>query len=137
MSELKELKDHGLKVTYPRLKILEILENSPVRHLSAEDIHRSLIQNKIEIGLATVYRALTQFEAAGMVTRHHFEEGHSVFELSTESHHDHLVCVRCGKVVEFIDEEIETRQRVVAEDMGFELTDHSLNMYGLCPDCRS
>ena len=116
---------------------MEILESSPVRHLSAEDIHRSLIQKKIEIGLATVYRALTQFEAAGMVIRHHFDEGHSVFELSNESHHDHLVCVRCGKVEEFNDEEIETRQRIVAEDMGFELTDHSLNMYGLCPDCRS
>ena len=137
MSELKDLKDHGLKVTYPRLKIMEILEFSPVRHLSAEDIHRSLIQKNIEIGLATVYRALTQFEAAGMVIRHHFDEGHSVFELSNESHHDHLVCVRCGKVEEFNDEEIETRQRIVAEDMGFELTDHSLNMYGLCPDCRS
>jgi Fur family transcriptional regulator, ferric uptake regulator len=136
MPESKELKDHGLKATFPRLKILEIMESSPVHHLSAEDIYKLLIQSQSEIGLATVYRVLTQFEAAGMVIRHHFEEGHSVFELSSELHHDHLVCVRCGGVEEFQDNEIEVRQKRIAEDMGYELIDHNLNMYGLCPDCQ-
>ena len=132
MRDSKELKDRGLKATAPRLKILELMENSPVRHLSAEDVYRLLINSQFEIGLATVYRVLTQFESAGIVIRHHFEEGRSVFELSSEAHHDHIVCVRCGRVEEFHDDEIEHRQRIVAENMGFELTDHNLNMYGLC-----
>ena len=96
-----------------------------------------LLDNDEEIGLATVYRVLTQFEEAGLVTRHHFEGGHSVFELSPEAHHDHIVCVKCGRVEEFADREIEQRQDAIAESMGFELTDHQLNMYGLCPDCRN
>ena len=137
MSESKELKDHGLKATAPRLKILELMENSLVRHLSAEDVYKLLINSQFEIGLATVYRVLTQFESAGIVIRHNFEEGHSVFELSSDAHHDHIVCVRCGRVEEFHDDEIEHRQRIVAENMGFELTDHNLNMYGLCLSCKS
>ena len=136
MSESKELKDHGLKATAPRLRILELMENSKVRHLSAEDIYKLLINSQFEIGLATVYRVLTQFESAGIVNRHHFEEGHSVFELAGEAHHDHIVCVRCGRVEEFHDYEIENRQRIVAERLGFELTDHNLNMYGLCLSCK-
>ncbi|MFT4820254.1 MAG: Fur family ferric uptake transcriptional regulator [Candidatus Pseudothioglobus sp.] len=135
-TESKELKDAGLKITLPRIKILEILENSLVHHLSAEDVYKNLLQNDEEIGLATVYRVLTQFEDAGLVIRHHFEGGHSVFELSSEDHHDHLVCVKCGRVEEFHDEEIERRQRNIAAERGFELTDHNLNLYGLCPACK-
>ena len=132
----QELRDAGLKITLPRLKILQILEQSDVHHLSAEDVYKQLIQNDEEIGLATVYRVLTQFEEAGLVIRHHFEGGHSVFEMATDEHHDHIVCVKCGAVEEFTDEEIEKRQRAVADRLGFELTDHKLNMYGLCPNCQ-
>lgn len=135
-AESQELKDAGLKITLPRIKILQILESSDVRHVSAEDIYKMLIKGGDEIGLATVYRVLTQFERAGLVARHHFEGGHSVFELMPESHHDHIVCVKCGRVEEFADEEIEFRQKAVAKELGFELTDHNLNMYGLCPDCK-
>lgn len=133
----QELREAGLKITLPRLKILQILESSSVHHLSAEDVYKALIQNDEEIGLATVYRVLTQFEEAGLVIRHHFEGGHSVFELATDDHHDHIVCVKCGHVEEFTDDEIEARQRTIAEKLGFELTDHNLNMYGLCPECRT
>ena len=136
-AESQELKEAGLKITLPRIKILQILESSEVHHVSAEDVYKLLLQNGEEIGLATVYRVLTQFEQAGLVVRHNFEGGHSVFELATEKHHDHIVCVKCGKVEEFSDEEIERRQKLVADRLGFELTDHNLNMYGLCPDCRS
>ena len=135
-AESQELKDAGLKITLPRIKILQMLESSEVHHVSAEDVYKLLLTNGEEIGLATVYRVLTQFEQAGLVVRHNFEGGHSVFELSTEQHHDHIVCVRCGRVEEFSDDEIESRQREVAANLGFELTDHHLNMYGLCPDCR-
>jgi len=134
--ESQELKDAGLKITLPRIKILQILESSKVHHLSAEDVYKLLLQNGDEIGLATVYRVLTQFETAGLVIRHHFEGGHSVFELSTDDHHDHLVCVKCGWVEEFHDEEIERRQRSIAQQKGFELTAHNLNLYGLCPNCK-
>lgn len=134
--ESQELKDAGLKITLPRIKILQILESSDVHHLSAEDVYKQLIQNEEEIGLATVYRVLTQFEEAGLVVRHHFEGGHSVFEIASNQHHDHIVCVKCGRVEEFIDEQIEVRQQVIADRLGFELTDHNLNMYGLCPDCK-
>lgn len=136
-AETQDLKDAGLKITLPRVKILKALENSVIRHVSAEDVYRMLLDNDEEIGLATVYRVLTQFEKAGLVNRHHFEGGHSVFELSPEAHHDHIVCVKCGRVEEFADREIEQRQDAIAESMGFELTDHQLNMYGLCPDCRN
>lgn len=135
-AESQELKDAGLKITHPRVKILQLLESSQVRHVSAEDVYRLLIESGEEIGLATVYRVLTQFEDAGLVARHHFEGGHSVFELAQETHHDHMVCVKCGRVEEFSDEGIEARQEEVAKKLGFELTDHDLNMYGLCPDCR-
>lgn len=136
-AESQELKDAGLKITLPRIKILQILESSEVHHVSAEDVYKLLLVNGEEIGLATVYRVLTQFEQAGLVVRHNFEGGHSVFEMSSEKHHDHIVCVRCGRVEEFNDTEIEKRQVEVAEKLGFELTDHHLNMYGLCPDCRN
>ena len=132
----KELKDAGLKITLPRIKILQVLEQSTVQHVSAEDVYKMLIAADEEIGLATVYRVLTQFEQAGLVARHNFEGGHSVFELSKQDHHDHIVCQKCGKISEFSDEKIESRQREVAESLGYILLDHHLNMYGLCPNCR-
>lgn len=134
--ENQELRDAGLKVTLPRVKILEILESSEHRHMSAEDMYKALLDSGEEIGLATVYRVLTQFEAAGLVTRHHFEGGHSVFEINQGVHHDHIVCVKCGRVDEFVDEEIERRQKHIATTKGYEITDHSLYLYGICPDCR-
>ncbi len=129
MQQRKELRKAGLKVTLPRLKILEILESSKLRHLSAEDIYKSLLQSGEDIGLATVYRVLTQFESAGLVTRHNFEGGHSVFELDDGDHHDHMVCVETGDVIEFVSEEIERLQHEIAEKQGFELIDHSLVLY--------
>lgn len=129
MEQRQELRKAGLKITLPRLKILEILENASNRHLSAEDIYKDLLDSGEEIGLATVYRVLTQFEAAGLVTRHNFEGGHSVFELDDGEHHDHMVCVETGEVIEFTSEEIERLQHEVAEKHGFELLDHSLVLY--------
>lgn len=129
MEQRKELRKAGLKVTLPRLKILEILEDSKLRHMSAEDIYKELIESDEDIGLATVYRVLTQFEAAGLVTRHNFEGGHSVFELDDGEHHDHMVCVDSGEVVEFVSEDIERLQKEIAEKHGFELLDHSLVLY--------
>lgn len=126
----EDIKGAGLKVTQPRVKILDLFNNSPERHLSAEDIYKTLIANGEEIGLATVYRVLTQFEAAGLLNRHHFEGGQAVFELASDEHHDHMVCIRTGKVVEFYDEVIEQRQREIAEKHGFKITDHSLILYG-------
>lgn len=134
--ESSDLKKVGLKVTLPRMKILEFLEASNVRHQSAEEIYRALLDDGEEIGLATVYRVLTQFEAAGLVERHHFESGQAVFELSEKGHHDHIVCVSCGKVEEFYDEVIEDRQKEVAKEKGYEVTDHSLTLYGKCSDCK-
>jgi Fur family ferric uptake transcriptional regulator len=134
--ENTQIKQAGLKVTLPRVKVLDVLECSEKRHLSAEDVYRSLLERGEEIGLATVYRVLTQFEAAGLVCRHHFEGGQSVFELNRGGHHDHLVCVKCGKVVEFVEETIEERQRAIAKEHGFTLEDHSLVIYGICPSCR-
>src|ERR1700691_2062409 len=130
--EGKDLRKAGLKVTLPRLKILEILESSQTRHLSAEDIYRSLLESNEDIGLATVYRVLTQFEAASLVTRHHFEDGMAVFELNHGTHHDHIVCLDCGRVEEFMDSGIEDRQGSVDKKMGFEIRDHSLIIYGHC-----
>lgn len=135
--ESSELRKAGLKVTLPRMKILDILENSSSRHQSAEDVYKALLDTGEDIGLATVYRVLTQFEAAGLVTRHHFEGGHSVFELNEGSHHDHIVCVKCGQVDEFIDETIEKRQQAIAKGLGYELTDHCLYMYGICKKCQT
>ena len=121
MSSAQSLKDIGLKATLPRRKVLELFENSKVRHLSAEDVYRSLIAEGIDIGLATVYRVLTQFEQAGLLSRQHFETGKAVFELNQGGHHDHLVCLQCGRVEEFYDAEIEKRQRAVALERGFDL----------------
>jgi Fur family ferric uptake transcriptional regulator len=134
--ESEDIKRAGLKVTLPRVKILEIMENSNLRHLSAEDVYKQLLEGGEEVGLATVYRVLTQFEGAGLVTRHHFEGGHSVFELEQGKHHDHIVCVKCGKIEEFVDDTIEQRQRDIAEKAGFEITDHCLYIYGICNDCQ-
>lgn len=133
-----ELKNAGLKVTAPRIKILQLLEKyqAEKRHFSAEELYKILLHEDSDIGLATVYRVLTQFEAAGLVTRHHFEGGNSVFELDNGGHHDHLVCVKCGKVDEFHDEMIENRQREIAERFGYELTDHNFYLYGYCKVCR-
>jgi Fur family ferric uptake transcriptional regulator len=132
-----ELKNAGLKVTAPRIKILQLLEkHTDKRHFSAEDVYKILLKEDGDIGLATVYRVLTQFEAAGLVTRHHFEGGNSVFELDNSGHHDHLVCVKCSKVDEFEDEFIEKRQREIADSLGYELTDHNFYLYGYCSVCR-
>jgi Fur family ferric uptake transcriptional regulator len=127
-----ELKKAGLKTTVPRLRILGILEQAKVRHMTAEDVYKELLDAGEDIGLATVYRVLTQFENAGLVIRHNFEGGRSVFELDDEGHHDHMVCMECGRVFEFYDKTIEDRQRKVAENAGFILEDHSLHMYGVC-----
>ena len=130
--ENQDLKRAGLKVTLPRMKILEVLESSDKRHLSAEDIYRILLDADEEIGLATIYRVLTQFEGAGLVLRHHFETGQAVFELERGKHHDHLICVKCGKIVEFVDESIEAKQKEIAKKNGFRISDHSLIIYGIC-----
>jgi len=134
--ESADLRNAGLKVTLPRLKILEMLEHSPTRHMSAEDIYRQFLDGQDDIGLATVYRVLTQFESAGLVRRHHFEGGHAVFELERGNHHDHMVCIKCGLVVEFQDDVIEKRQHEKAKELGFSLREHSLIMYGECKACR-
>ncbi|MCG8375486.1 MAG: ferric iron uptake transcriptional regulator [Chlorobiales bacterium] len=125
----QDLKKFGLKATTPRLKILEVLESSQERHLSAEDIYRRLIDAGEDVGLATVYRVLTQFEDAGLISRHHFESGHSVFELDSGLHHDHMVCLESGQVVEFVSEDIERLQREIADKHGYELVEHSLVLY--------
>lgn len=130
----QELKNAGLKVTLPRVKILEILQNPANQHISAEDVYKILLEQDDEIGLATVYRVLNQFDDAGIVTRHHFEGGKSVFELTGKEHHDHLVCLNCGMVVEFHNQVIEDLQSKVAGDNGIKLTHHSLYLYGECED---
>ena len=132
----QQIKQAGLKVTLPRVKILQLLEASEKRHLSAEDVYKMLLENGEEIGLATVYRVLTQFEGAGLVCRHHFEGGQSVFELNRGEHHDHLVCVKCGTVMEFADDVIEQRQQTIAGQHGFAIEDHALVIYGICAGCR-
>ena len=129
MQQRKDLRQAGLKVTLPRLKILEILEDAKMRHMSAEDVYKHLLEEGEDIGLATVYRVLTQFEAAGLVTRHNFEGGHSIFELDDGEHHDHMVEVETGEVVEFMSSEIERIQHEIADKHGFELLDHSLVLY--------
>jgi Fur family ferric uptake transcriptional regulator len=137
--EGNDLRKAGLKVTLPRLKILDILEGTLTRHMSAEDIYKRLIDSREDIGLATVYRVLTQFEAAGLVTRHHFEDGMAVFELNQGAHHDHIVCLDCGRVEEFVDGGIEELQNAVADRLGFEIRHHALVMYGHCrrADCAN
>ncbi|MCQ9329069.1 ferric iron uptake transcriptional regulator [Pelistega suis] len=135
MSDQSELQSMGLKATYPRLKILDIFRNAETRHLSAEDVYRLLLNENIEIGLATVYRVLTQFEQAGILSRSQFDNGKAIFELDEGDHHDHLVCNACGKVEEFIDETIESRQHEIAEEKGFTLASHAMVLYGICGDC--
>lgn len=132
MSKPNDLKTMGLKATLPRLRILGLFENSTVRHLSAEDVYKALINEGEDIGLATVYRVLTQFEQAGLLERHHFESGKAVFELSSVDHHDHLVCLQCGRVEEFYDAEIEKRQAKIARERGFTIHEHSLSLYADC-----
>ena len=137
MDEPRELKSSGLKVTAPRLKVLDLFHNSETRHLTAEDIYRRLLEEHSDIGLATVYRVLTQFEQAGLLVRHHFEGGKAIYELNEGGHHDHLVCLQCGRVEEFYDAEIERRQQMVSTDKGWILQDHAMSLYGLCADCKS
>jgi Fur family ferric uptake transcriptional regulator len=132
MSNSSDLKSMGLKVTVPRMKILELFEKSEIRHLTAEDVYRLLIAESMDIGLATVYRVLTQFEQAGLLERHHFESGKAVFEINAGKHHDHLVCVNCGRVEEFYDPEIEHRQTTIAEERGFAIQEHTLYLYAEC-----
>jgi Fur family transcriptional regulator, ferric uptake regulator len=137
MSPLDDLKNTGLKATGPRLKILQVFQNTSQRHMTAEDVYRALLQDHSDIGLATVYRVLMQFEQAGILSRSHFESDKAVYELSDGSHHDHLVCLDCGRVEEFYDPEIEKRQAAIAKSKGFEIADHALSLYASCvkKDC--
>lgn len=132
MSQIDELKSNGLKATLPRLKILEIFQRGAMRHMTAEDVFRQLLNENADIGLATVYRVLTQFEQAGILSRNHFESGKAVYELNEGQHHDHMVCLDCGRVEEFYDAEIESRQQAVAKAKGFEIADHALSLYAHC-----
>jgi Fur family ferric uptake transcriptional regulator len=135
-SQTNELKSSGLKATLPRLRILNLFESKTQRHMSADDVYRLLMQDGIDVGLATVYRVLTQFEHAGLLKRHHFEGGKAVFELNQGGHHDHLVCIQCGRVEEFYDADIEKRQEVVARERGFKIHEHSLYLYADCTKAR-
>jgi len=132
MTHVEELKSSGLKATLPRIKILEIFQKTSLRHMTAEDVYKALLAEGADIGLATVYRVLMQFEQAGLLSRSHFESGKSVFELNQGQHHDHLVCLTCGRVEEFYDAQIEQRQRAVAQARGFELHEHALSLYATC-----
>ena len=137
MKNTENLRSTGLKATIPRLKILELFDKSPVRHLTADDVYQMLLSENIDIGLATVYRALTQFEQAGLLDRSHFESGKAVYEKKDGPHHDHLVCIQCGHVEEFYDEEIERRQKKIAKERGFVIHEHALYLYAECtkPNC--
>ena len=137
MGNIDELKNTGLKATLPRLKILEIFQTGTQRHMTAEDVFRVLLNERSDIGLATVYRVLTQFEQAGILERSHFESGKAVYELNEGTHHDHLICTSCGKVEEFYDAEIEKRQQIVAKNKGWIMQDHAMSLYGLCGECAS
>ncbi|MBP6277379.1 MAG: ferric iron uptake transcriptional regulator [Limnohabitans sp.] len=132
MTQIDELKNNGLKATLPRLKILEVFQSGAQRHMTAEDVFRHLLREQADIGLATVYRVLTQFEQAGILSRNHFESGKAVYELNEGQHHDHMVCLDCGRVEEFYDPEIESRQQAVAEAKGFVIADHALSLYAHC-----
>lgn len=136
MTNNHDLKSAGLKATLPRLRIINLFETSTVRHLTAEDVYRLLVNDGLDIGLATVYRVLTQFEQAGLLQRHHFESGKAVFELNEGKHHDHLVCMQCGRVEEFYDAEIEKRQTRIARERGFEISEHALYLYADCTKVR-
>ncbi len=135
MANIDELKSTGLKATLPRLKILEVFQKGELRHMTAEDVFRVLLVERSDIGLATVYRVLTQFEQAGILSRSHFESGKAVYELNEGHHHDHFVCTSCGAVEEFFDPEIEKRQQIVAKDKGWIVHDHAMSLYGLCAKC--
>jgi Fur family ferric uptake transcriptional regulator len=137
MSRAEDIKSSGLKATAPRMKVLEAFQASSQRHMSAEDVYRVLMKEGLDVGLATIYRVLAQFEQAGLVSRNHFESGKAVYELNEGAHHDHLVCLDCGRVEEFVDAQIEARQRAVAQAKGFELAEHALSLYGHCTrkDC--
>ena len=135
MKNIDELKSTGLKATLPRLKILEIFQTSAVRHMTAEDVFRVLMQERSDIGLATVYRVLTQFEQAGLLIRSNFESGKAIYELDEGQHHDHFVCTMCAKVEEFFDPEIEKRQQIIAKTKGWVVHDHAMALYGHCADC--
>ena len=137
MANIEEPKNTGLKATLPRLKILEIFQKGELRHMTAEDVFRVLLLEHSDIGLATVYRVLTQFEQAGILSRSHFESGKSVYELNEGRHHDHFVCTGCGKVEEFYDPEIEQRQQIVAKAKGWTVHDHAMSLYGLCAECSA
>ena len=134
-SQTDDLKQAGLKSTQPRIKILRLLESSKKRHFSAEDVYKIMLENKENIGLATIYRVLTQFESAGLVIRHHFAD-RSVFEMADTDHHDHMLCMKCGKIIEFLDKTIESAQVNIASQHDFEIHDHSLYLYGKCQNCR-
>lgn len=136
MAENQQLKEAGLKITTPRVKILQILEQAQNHHMSAESIYKGLLEMGEDVSLATVYRVLTQFEAAALVSRHYFEGGFSVFELMQGEHHDHLVCIKCGKVQEFVNALIEKQQEIIAAEANFKMTDHALTIYGLCFECE-
>ena len=136
MSQPHDLRSAGLKATLPRLKIINVFEQSPVRHMTAEDVYKQLLADGLDVGLATVYRVLTQFEQAGLLIRHHFETGKAVFELNDEKHHDHLVCLTCGRVEEFFDSEIEKRQTKIAKERGFTIHEHALYLYAECTKPR-
>lgn len=137
MESQNELKSAGLKATFPRLKILDIFRRAEPRHQSAEDVYRTLIAEDVEIGLATVYRVLTQFEQAGILTRSQFDGTRAVFEINDGDHHDHLICTSCGKVVEFHDTSILERQQAISEEHGYTLESHTLMLYGICPECSA
>ena len=137
MSDPQSLKNMGLKATFPRLKILELFEKSTQRHMTAEDVFRVLLEERSDIGLATVYRVLTQFEQAGILIRSNFESGKAVYELNEGQHHDHFVCTSCGKVEEFYDAEIEKRQQSIAKAKGWVVHDHSMALYGQCAECAA
>ncbi len=136
MDNITQLKDSGLKVTGPRLKILDLFERNPDAHMSAEDVYRLLLEEQIDIGVATIYRVLTQFEQAEILLRHHFETGKAVYELNRGGHHDHIVCVKCGLVTEFFEPEIEAMQDRIAAEHGYKIVDHALYMYGVCQQCQ-
>jgi Fur family transcriptional regulator, ferric uptake regulator len=138
MAKPQDLKDAGLKATLPRMKVLEVFQRGQQRHMSAEDVFKVLLVDNLDVGLATVYRVLTQFEQAGVLKRSNFESGKAVFELNEGTHHDHLVCVTCGRVEEFFDAQIEQRQQQIAQHNGFELQEHALSLYGVCvkKDCQ-
>lgn len=137
MNYTTQLKSSGLKVTGPRLKILNLFETYPDAHMSADDIYRIVLEKNMGIGVATVYRVLTQLEAAGILTRHHFDSGKAVYELNTGDHHDHIICIRCGKVSEFFDTDMESLQEKIATNNGYKILDHALYIYGMCFDCSN